>query len=270
MTSSLRRRTDIIIRIMRKFPAFSSELELQLNHLVNKLITSINRRYHMVKSKAPEISIENFSKLSLALWSANPSGRGFSQKSKWLRKAAALANLLSAYGAARWGDIAKLHWEDIHVSNKPHGKYVQIYIRISKNNMLNSTPQCITIKEHIEKTLDCPVTLLEAFREYNHQPTQGRIFQGCSGPALLRIAQSMADEMNLPRPTGHSGRISAAVTCSDLNIGMRRTNNFLGWKSDKMYGYYTNIRDQVSNNAPASLLADKNSISKLQLNLFRN
>ena len=135
--------------------------------------------------------------------------------------------------------------------------------------MLNSTPQCITLKHQANDSLECPVNLLEAFRRFNNQPTHGRIFQDISGQALLRVAQVKATELNLPRPTGHSGRISAAVTCSDLDIGMRRTNNFLGWKSDKMYSYYTNVKDQVSSNAPASLFADKDSIDKLQLNLFR-
>ena len=269
MTSSLRRRADIVIRIMRKFPAFTSELELQLNHLVNKLITKINREYHMEKSKAPEVQIQDMTKLALALWNANPVGRGYSQKSRWLRKAGAVVTIISAYAGARWGDIANLQWEDVRYSVQPHGKFVQIYIRISKNNMLNEQPQCITLKEQDDKTLECPVTLLEAYRAYQGNPTSGPMFPA-KGSAILNAVQVTAVQANLPRPTGHTGRISSAITCSDLNIGLRRTNNFLGWKSDKMYSYYTNIRDQLSENAPASLFAQKEEIAKIQLKLFRN
>ena len=269
MTSSLRRRADITIRIMKKFPAFTSELELQLNHLVNKLISKINREYHMEKSKAPEIQIQDMTKLALALWRANPVGRGYSDHSRWLRKAGAVVTLISAYSGARWGDIVRLHWEDVRHFVQPHGRFIQIFIRISKNNMLNEQPQCITLKEQTDKTLECPVTMLEEFRKLQGHPTTGKIFPA-TGSSILTVVQTMAKNQNLPRPTGHTGRISSAITCSDLNIGLRRTNNFLGWKSEKMYSYYTNIRDQLSENAPASLFSNKEEISKLQLKLFRN
>ena len=254
---------------MKKFPAFTSELELQLNHLVNKLIIKINRHFHMQKSKVPEIQIQDMTKLSLALWNANPTGKGFSNHSRWLRKAGAVVTLLSAYTGARWGDIVNLYWEDMHYHVQPHGKFIQIFIRISKNNMLNEQPQCLTIREQEEKTLECPYTLLQAYKAYQGHPSSGRMFP-TTGSSILTVVQVMAVERNLPRPTGHSGRISTAITCSDLNIGIRRTNNFLGWKSEKMYGYYTNIRDQLSENAPASQFAKKEKISKLQLKLFRN
>ena len=269
MTSSLRRRADITIRIMKKFPAFTPELELQLNHLVNRLIIKINRQYHMEKSKAPEIQIQDMTKLALALWSANPIGRGFSNKSRWLRKAGAVVTLISAYSGARWGDIVNLFWEDVRYITQPHGRFIQIFIRISKNNMLNEQPQCVTLKEQTEKTLECPYTLFEAFKSLQGNPKTGRIFPA-TGASILKVVQIMALDKNLPRPTGHTGRISSAITCSDLDIGLRRTNNFLGWKSEKMYGYYTNIRDQLSENAPASLFSNKEEISKLQLKLFRN
>ena len=185
------------------------------------------------------------------------------------QKSCSRSQSVSSVQRCSLGDVTKLNWEDITYFQKPHGRFIQIYIRISKNNMLNSVPQCLTLKEHSPKTLECPVTLLEKFRELQHQPNQGRIFNNCTGQSLLRIAQLTALEHNITRPTGHSARVSAAITCSDLNIGLRRTNNFLGWKSDVMYSYYSNIRDQLSANAPASLLADKDTISKLQLNLFR-
>lgn len=188
---------------------FDKIMELRLRQLVNDLIRTINMKFPMHKSKAPFISQNTAQNLAEKLWSFDPNGRGrgYRNRSVIVRKAAALHLLLSVYAGARWNDVQELHWSDITFANQPHGQFMQIKLRRSKNNELNEQPQCYTYaKMENGPVTSCAIRLLEEYRAIQGNPTHGRIFQGFSGKSLLRAVRLMSKELGVQVPTGHSGK----------------------------------------------------------------
>ena len=186
---------------------FDSVMELRLKQLVDDLIRTVNMHFPMHKTKAPFITKETAQLVAQKLWSFDRKGRGFSQKSQDIRKAAAVHLLLSVFAGGRWGDIQQLHWSDMITTKQPHGEYLHIRLRRSKNNEKNEQPQGFTFCKLTEGPVtNCAVRLLEEFRKLKGNPKKGLIFQGYGKKSLLKVVQKMCQELNVQPPTGHSGK----------------------------------------------------------------
>ena len=186
---------------------FNSVMELRLKQLVDDLIRTINITFPMHKSKAPFITQETAQIVAENLWSFDRKGRGYGQRSKDIRKAAAVNLLLSVFAGGRWGDVENLHWSDIMITKQPHGEYLHIRLRRSKNNEKNEQPQGFTYcKDPEGPPTNCAFRLLEEFRKIRGQPSKGRIFEGFGKKSLLKAVQMMSQELQVQKPTGHSGK----------------------------------------------------------------
>ena len=186
---------------------FDSIMELRLKQLVDDLIRTINVSFPMHKSKAPFITQKTAKLVAKELWSFDRKGRGYGQHSKDIRKAAAVHLLLSVFAGGRWGDVEALHWSDISWTKLPHGEFMHIKLRRSKNNEKNEQPQGFTYCKVTDgPATDCAVRLLEEFRKLQGNPTKGLIFQNFGKKSLLKAVRKMCMDLKVQVPTGHSGK----------------------------------------------------------------
>ena len=269
-TVTLHRKSRIILTAVREISKnFTPLMESQFKFKVDNLISSINRKFHMVHKYAPYLGFEDMEKISDALWTANPSGRGYRPCSKWLRQAASVICLLSAYAGGRWGDICETFWDDITIKNQENGEFWHIYLRTSKNNRRNEQAQCLTFKRQVSRSgIPCPIQRLLDYKLSQNNPKSGRIFPGATTKRILRVVQEMAINMNITRPTGHSGRVSMATTLQGANVPTETIMAFMNWKTPRMPNAYANIRAQRMDTAPAALITDRDKILKIQRQLF--
>ena len=269
-TGTLHRKSRIVLTAVREISKnFTPLMESQFKFKVDNLITSINRKFHMVHKYAPFLDFEDMEKISNALWMADPQGRGYRPCSKWLRQAASVICLLSAYAGGRWGDICETYWEDIEIKVQENGTLWHIYLRTSKNNRQNEQAQCLTFKkQNPPQGSPCPIQRLLDYKVTQNNPTEGRIFPGAKTSRILRVVQEMAVSINVTRPTGHSGRVSMATTLQGANVPTETIMAFMNWKTPRMPNAYANIRAQRLETAPASLITDRDKILKIQKQLF--
>ena len=247
---------------------FNEILEKRLKQLVFDLIKTINTEFGMYKKKAKFVGLDEVRFIVHKLWTFVPNGRGFSEHSATLRKQAAVHYLLAMLSGGRWKDVSEIHWSDVKITKMDNDTFVQIFMRRSKNNEKNETPQCMTFRAqpHLPLT-SCPLQLLQALHQLQCNPTKGKIFNQVSGRSTLRAVQKMCLLHNTTRPTGHSARVSTAVTLFDMGMPFKDIRLFMNWKTDKMIDYYTNIRSQLSSTAPAARLADVEAVRKIQKRL---
>ena len=246
---------------------FNKTLELRLKQLVFDLIKTVNTEFHMRKRQAPFLSLKNARLVTKKLWTFVPKGRGFGDHSRKLRQEAALHLLISVIAGGRWNDIGNLRWEDVEKFEQKHGSFIRIMIRRSKNNLCNEQPQCVTLKYNSSLAVtSCPVQLLKAVYRNNNRIGQGKIFTTTSR-ARLKVTQDMCKSMNI-KFTGHSGRVSMAVTLRASGFGKDEVRSYMNWKSDTMPDYYSNIRGQLAESAPANLIGDNEKITKIQETLI--
>ena len=269
-TGTLHRKSRIILTAVREIAKnFTPLMESQFKFKVDNLITSINRKFHMVHKYAPYLGFQDMEKISDTLWMANPQGRGYRPCSKWLRQAASVICLLSAYAGGRWGDICQIFWEDITIKNQENGQFYHIFLRTSKNNRKNEQAQCLTFKKQRPlEGVPCPVQRLLDYKAIQNNPESGRVFPGATTKRILRVVQDTATNMNITRPTGHTGRVSMATTLQGANVPTETIMAFMNWKTPRMPNYYANIRAQRLDTAPASLITDRDKILKIQSQLF--
>ena len=223
----------------------------------------------MYKKKAKFVGLDEVRFIVNKLWIFVPNGRGFSQHSVTIRKQAAVHYLLAMLSGGRWQDVSEIHWSDVKVTKMDNDTFIQLFMRRSKNNEKNETPQCMTFKAqpHLPLT-SCPLQLLQALHILQNRPNAGKIFSAVSARSTLRAVQKMCVKFNTTRPTGHSARVSTAVTLFDMGMPFKDIRLFMNWKTDRMIDYYTNIRSQLSNTAPAARLADTTAVRKIQKRLL--
>ena len=269
-TGTLHRKSRIILTAVKEISKnFTPLMESQFKYKVDTLITSINRKFHMVHKNAPYLGFQDMEKISNSLWESNPRGRGFRSCSKWLRQAASVICLLSAYAGGRWGDICQTFWEDIVIKNQENGEFWHIFLRTSKNNRNNEQAQCLTFKRQRTQTgVPCPIQRLLDYKQTQNNPTSGRIFPEATTTRILRVVQETAKSLNITRPTGHTGRVSMATTLQGANVPTETIMAFMNWKTPRMPNSYANIRAQRMDSAPASLITDRDKILKIQSQLF--
>ena len=246
---------------------FNRTMELRFKQLVFDLIRTVNTEFHMKKRQAPFMSLRNARIITKKLWTFVPKGRGFGEHSRKLRQEAALHLLITVIAGGRWHDVGQLRWEDVEKFDHKHGSFIRIMIRRSKNNLCNEQPQCITLKYNPTLAVTaCPVQLLKATFKNNNRVDKGKIFTTTSR-ARLKVTQEMCKTHNL-KFTGHSGRVSMAVTLRASGFGKDDVRSYMNWKTDTMPDYYSNIRGQMAESAPANLIADNEKISKIQETLI--
>lgn len=246
---------------------FNKMMELRLKQLVFDLIRTINKEFHMKKRQAPFVSLEKFHTLTKELWTFVPKGKGFREYSKSLRQEAALHVLISAIAGGRWEDIGELRWEDIEHFRQPHGRYIKIMIRRSKNNLCNEQPQCVVLKYEPKLALtSCPVKLLKAMANQKPKPLKGRIFTSTSR-SRLNVTKKMCDKHNIPFQ-GHSGRVSMAVSLRAYGFSKDQIRSYMNWKSDRMPDYYSNIRTMMAEDAPANIISNSEKLKLIQKTLI--
>ena len=263
----LKKYFNIIAAVKMITTKFSRPLELRFKQHVFDLIETINTEFHMKKRQAPFITLKDTRLISKKLWTFVPKGRGFTRHSIKLRKEAAVHLLISALAGGRWNDIGKLKWEDIEKFDQKHGQYFRIMIRRSKNNLCNEQPQCVMLKYCPNLTLtSCPVQMLKALNKLNNRPTEGKIFETTSR-ARLTVTQKECN-LNKIKFTGHSGRVSMAVTLRASGFGKDAVRSYMNWKTDAMPDYYSNIRAQMAENAPANVISDNDKITSIQETLI--
>ena len=254
---------NIIAAVKMITTKFTKTLELRFKQLVFDLIKTVNTEFHMKKRQAPFISLKTARLITRQLWTFVPKGRGFGKHSKKLRQEAAVHLLISALAGGRWHDIGQLKWEDIEKFDHEHGSFIRIMIRRSKNNLCNEQPQCVTLKYNPTLALtSCPVQLLKTLHKLSNRKSEGNIFTTTSR-ARLKVTQDMCKKNNV-KFTGHSGRVSMAVTLRASGFGKDEVRSYMNWKSDTMPDYYSNIRAQMAESAPANLISDNDKITKIQ------
>ena len=269
-TGTLHRKSRIILAAVKEISKnFTPLMESQFKFKVDNLITTINRKFHMEHKYAPFLGFEDMEKISNALWNFDPKGRGFRPYSKWLRQAASVICLLSAYAGGRWGDICETYWEDITIKTQENGTFWHIFLRTSKNNRRNEQAQCLTFKKQIPREgVPCPIQRLIDYKVLQNNPDKGRIFPTATTSRIIRVVQEMATNLNITRPTGHTGRVSMATTLQSAQVPTETIMAFMNWKTPRMPNAYANIRAQRSEDAPASLITDRDKILSIQKHLF--
>ena len=267
MTTTIEKKFFHIVQAVRIISTqFNKMLELRLKQLVYDLIKTINTEFLMHKKQAPFITLKNAQSIAKKLWTFVPKGRGFSQKSKVLRQESAVHLLLSVGAGGRWGDVANLNWSDIRHYKKSNGDYYQILIRRSKNNAKNDVPQCYSFRcQPSTPIFYCPIKLLRELARMRNRPTEGKIFTTTSR-SRLTVTQKLCRSQGI-NFTGHSGRVSMAVTLRALGYNKDMVRTFMNWKTDVMSDYYVNIRAQMTESAPATVISQRDKIMKIQEDL---
>ena len=267
MTTTIEKKFFHIVQAVRIISTkFNKILEMRLKQLVFDLIRTVNTEFLMHKKQAPFISLKSAKIIAKKLWTFVPNGRGFSARSKILRQESAVHLLLSVSAGGRWGDVANLDWSDIKHFTKSNGDYYQIMIRRSKNNAKNDVPQCYSFHRNpLVPLTDCPIRLLEALANTQNRPKTGKIFTTTSR-SRLTITQKVCEQNGI-KFTGHSGRVSMAVTLRALGYSKDMVRTFMNWKTDVMSDYYVNIRAQMTKNAPATIISQSDKILKIQEDL---
>ena len=268
MTTTIEKKFFHIIQAVRIISTkFNRVLELRFKQLVFDLIRTINTEFLMQKRQAPFISLVNAQKITQKLWTFVPKGRGFTARSQLIRKEAAVHLLLSVIAGGRWGDVANLHWSDIRRFTRTNGTYYQIMIRRSKNNAKNDVPQCYSFRYNPNVPVtECPVQILMALSKLNNRSLKGKIFTTTSR-SRLTVTQKMCSRHGI-KFSGHSGRVSMAVTLRALGYNKDMVRTYMNWKTDVMSDYYVNIRAQMTENAPATVISQRDKIIQIQEDLI--
>lgn len=243
---------------------------------IRELIIKLNLKFKLQTKQAPFITWESAFKIANELWQDNVLGRGHRASALYKRKASSIAYLLATTSGQRWIDIMRLRWEDLMFFNTATTRGVQASLRMSKNNLCNSTPQVATWsgKPH-ESPTTSPVAALKRWWNFNNQPRCGYILSYPNktpeqvGDSTIYYVQTYAEKLGLTVPTKHSPRVSMCLTQYELGVEPGRIDRSLNWKTDRMQKHYLNVRDLRSLNAPAQKLACLSSaqIKKLQKNL---
>ena len=170
----------------------------------------------------------------------------------------------------------RLRWEDLMFFNTSTTRGVQASLRMSKNNLCNTTPQVATWSgKPNEGPSTSPVAALKRWWTFNRQPRSGYIFSYPNktpeqvGDSTIYYVQTYAERLGLKIPTKHSPRVSMCLTQYELGVEPGRIDRSLNWKTDRMQKHYLNVRDLRALSAPAQKLACLSSaqIKKLQRNL---
>ena len=108
------------------------DIQLELKTYIRKKRMLAALDTSPTKNQAPVIAWKDMCNLAQSLWHIAPKLR---KGSLYHRRQASTMIYLTAFSGARWIDVARLQWQDVHVIHKPHRSFVQIYIRISKTNI---------------------------------------------------------------------------------------------------------------------------------------
>ena len=251
-------------------------LKKRYEQRVRQLIINLNLKFKLQTKQAPFIPWEVAFKISNTLWQDNELRRGHDSSALLKRKTSSVALMLATTSGQRWIDIMRLRWEDLMFFNTYTTRGVQASLRMSKNNLCNTTPQVATWSgKPNDSPTKSPVAALKRWWRYNGQPRSGYIFSYDNkspeqvGASTIYYVQTYARMLRLPVPTKHSPRVSMCLTQYELGIDSSRIDRSLNWKTDRMQKHYLNVRDLRALSAPAQKLANLSElqIRKLQQNL---
>ena len=282
MTAALKNKAALVIRAMNEiYPLkMTPTHQSRLLQLVRSFILKVNLRFNMRKHQAPFLSWKNGHELVNKLWFKPLSGRGYGPQSPLLRKQAAVALMLALHSGSRWCDIMRLQWQDIRIITTKTHRLMEIDLRFTKGNLTNDIPQRLQYSSLLTcKTAHCPIKLLKQFWLLMDKPSKGFIVTCPTrqwlneteieklGTSLINQVQHMAGKINWPPtqiPTKHSARVSMAIRLYNLKVPEWQIIKYMNWKTPEMLHYYVNVRDQRSESAPATRLANA-SIEALEL-----
>ena len=271
MTTSLKRRTKLTIKVMKSLSEFPLILQKRLENAIDKVIQNINLHFNMKTKQASFISMPNAVKIAHELWNESAPRR---RRGEATRKKAATALVMAAFTGGRWIDIHRLQWQDLKKSRTSTMLFITAEMRLSKNNQCNEVPQRLVWARPLNETsTDNPITWINRLWIFQGKPRSGFIFRPVNpntkmerwGDATIEQVQLMAERLNIPTsdlPSKHSARVTMAVTLFNMGVKSHRINRFMNWKTSQMQERYINTRDSQLPGAPAHRLA---SISNAEL-----